>query len=62
MKYGNSQQRTTVILYLATAMLAIPAMLSAFIPLWIALLSGPLLFLVALSITKRKITERNEKI
>ena len=59
MKYGNSQQRTTVILYLATAMLAIPAMLSAFIPLWIALLSGPLLFLVALSITKRKITERS---
>jgi UDP-GlcNAc:undecaprenyl-phosphate GlcNAc-1-phosphate transferase len=67
MKFGNSQQRTTVILYLATAMLAIPAMLSAFIPLWIALLGGPLLFLVALSITKRKITEqtvteRNEKI
>jgi hypothetical protein len=40
-------------------MLAIPAMLSAFIPLWIALLSGPLLFLVALSITKREITERS---
>jgi UDP-GlcNAc:undecaprenyl-phosphate GlcNAc-1-phosphate transferase len=53
MKYGNSQQRTAVILYFATAMLAIPAMLSAFIPLWLALLSGVALLLVALVITKR---------
>ena len=55
MKFGNSQQRTTVILYLATAMLAIPAMLSAFVPLWLALSSGPLLFLIAFSITKRTV-------
>lgn len=54
MKWGNSQQRTTVILYLATAMLAIPAMLSAFLPLWLALLSGVFLFLLAALITKRE--------
>jgi len=53
MKYGNSQQRTAVILYFATAMLAIPAMLSAFIPLWLALLSGVALLLIAIAITKR---------
>lgn len=53
MKLGNSQQRTAVILYFATAMLAIPAMLSAFVPVWLAFSTGPILFLIALSITKR---------
>ena len=54
MELGNSQQRTAVILYFATAMLAFPAMLSAFFPMWLALLSGPVLFLIALSLTKRQ--------
>lgn len=54
MSWGNSQQRTAIILYLATAMLALPAMLSAFIPLWAALVCGSGLLLVAVSITKRK--------
>ncbi|MGA1158788.1 MAG: MraY family glycosyltransferase [Candidatus Nanopelagicaceae bacterium] len=54
MELGNSQQRTAVILYFATAMLAFPAMLSAFFPMWLAFLSGPLLFLIALSLTKRQ--------
>lgn len=54
MELGNSQQRTAVILYFATAMLAFPAMLSAFFPIWLALLSGPVLFLIALSLTKRQ--------
>lgn len=54
MKLGNSQQRTAVILYFATAMLAIPAMLSAFAPIWLAFATGPLLFLIAYSITKRE--------
>ena len=56
MKLGNSQQRTAVILYFATAMLAIPAMLSAFVPVWLAFSAGPILFLFALSITKRSKT------
>ena len=54
MAWGNSQQRSAVILYLVTAMLALPAMLSAFIPLWAALLVGALLLLSAVITTKRE--------
>ena len=54
MAWGNSQQRSAVILYLVTAMLALPAMLSAFIPLWAALLVGVLLLLSAVLTTKRE--------
>jgi UDP-GlcNAc:undecaprenyl-phosphate GlcNAc-1-phosphate transferase len=54
MAWGNSQQRSAVILYLVTAMLALPAMLSAFIPLWAALLVGAVLLLSAVITTKRE--------
>ena len=54
MAWGNSQQRSAVILYLVTGMLALPAMLSAFIPLWAALLVGALLLLSAVITTKRE--------
>jgi hypothetical protein len=54
MELGNSQQRTAVILYFGTAMLAFPAMLSAFFPIWIAFFCGPILFLVVFAITKRE--------
>ena len=50
---GNSQERTTLILYLATATLALPAMLSAFIPLWIATLVGIVLGGIAAALTFR---------
>lgn len=53
MSWGNSQERTTVILYLTTAMLALPAMLSAFIPLWSAIAVGVVLLATAIVITKR---------
>lgn len=53
MKLGNSQQRTAVILYFATAMLAIPAMLSAFFPLWIALTAGAVMLTAAFLLTHR---------
>ena len=53
MSWGNSQQRTTVILYLMTAMLALPAMLTAFAPIWVAVLSGAALFIIAVLVTKR---------
>jgi hypothetical protein len=62
MSWGNSQQRTNIILYLATAMLALPAMLSAFIPLWGAVLVGVILLLSAILINKgllNKFRERN---
>jgi UDP-GlcNAc:undecaprenyl-phosphate GlcNAc-1-phosphate transferase len=53
MSMGNSQQRTSVILYLGTGMLALPAMLSAFIPVWAALAVGALLLILAITFTKR---------
>ncbi len=53
MSWGNSQQRTNAILYLATAMLALPAMLSAFIPVWSALIVGVVLLLIAIAVTNR---------
>ena len=54
MSMGNSQQRTAVILYLGTGMLALPAMLSAFIPVWAALVVGALLLILAITFTKRE--------
>lgn len=60
MKMGNSQQRTAVVLYFATAMLAMPAMLSAFFPLWVAILTGLILLISGVSIMKRaKVEARN---
>ena len=59
MAWGNSQQRTAVILYLGTGMLALPAMLSAFIPLWAAIIVGIGLLIIAISITKRQKTKVN---
>jgi UDP-GlcNAc:undecaprenyl-phosphate GlcNAc-1-phosphate transferase len=60
MSMGNSQQRTSVILYLGTGMLALPAMLSAFIPVWAALCVGALLLILAGLITKRENRSRVE--
>lgn len=54
MSMGNSQERTSVILYFLTATLALPAMLSAFIPLWGAVLIGCALLLLTALLTKRK--------
>lgn len=54
MSMGNSQERTSVILYLLTATLALPAMLSAFIPLWGAILVGCVLLFLTTIITQRK--------
>jgi hypothetical protein len=54
MSWGNSQERTSVILYSLTATLALPAMLSAFIPLWGAILVGSALLLLTALLTKRK--------
>jgi UDP-GlcNAc:undecaprenyl-phosphate GlcNAc-1-phosphate transferase len=54
MELGNSQQRATLVLYLWTAMLAIPAMASAFLPFWQAVLIGVALFLLSIFINKSK--------
>jgi UDP-GlcNAc:undecaprenyl-phosphate GlcNAc-1-phosphate transferase len=52
MRMGVSQQRTTVILYLWTAMFAIPTVTAAFVPIWIALISGLIIFLISLLVIK----------
>ena len=52
MSMGVSQQRTTVILYLWTAMFALPTVISAFVPIWIAIISGVVIFLISLLVIK----------
>ena len=52
MRMGVSQQRTTVILYLWTAMFAIPTVTAAFVPIPIALTCGVLIFLISIFVIK----------
>jgi UDP-GlcNAc:undecaprenyl-phosphate GlcNAc-1-phosphate transferase len=52
MRMGLSQQRTTVVLYLWTAMFALPTVIAAFVPIWIALISGLIIFLTSLLVIK----------
>jgi UDP-GlcNAc:undecaprenyl-phosphate GlcNAc-1-phosphate transferase len=49
---GVSQQRTTVILYLWTAMFALPTVIAAFVPIWVAILSGLVIFLISILVIK----------
>jgi UDP-GlcNAc:undecaprenyl-phosphate GlcNAc-1-phosphate transferase len=55
MELGNSQQRATVVLYLWTAMLALPAMASAFLPLWQASLIGVALLIASILVNKSRL-------
>lgn len=48
MRFGLSKQRTTVVLYLWSAMFAFPTVIAAFVPFWIAIIAG--IFIFALSI------------
>jgi UDP-GlcNAc:undecaprenyl-phosphate GlcNAc-1-phosphate transferase len=50
---GLTQQRTTVVLYLWTAMFAVPTAIAAFIPIWFALLVGALIFALSILIIKQ---------
>ena len=50
---GNSQLRTSFIMYLWTATIAFPATISAFAPLWVALLVAAALGFLSFVITKR---------
>ena len=53
MRMSLTQQRTTVVLYLWTAMFAIPTAIAAFIPIWFALLAGALIFALSILIIKQ---------
>jgi UDP-GlcNAc:undecaprenyl-phosphate GlcNAc-1-phosphate transferase len=44
MRVGLTQQRTTIILYFWTAMFALPTVIAAFMPVWVALLVGAVIF------------------
>jgi UDP-GlcNAc:undecaprenyl-phosphate GlcNAc-1-phosphate transferase len=52
MRYGLTQQRTTVVLYLWTGMFALPTVIAAFVPLWIAIISGVLIFALSIWVIK----------
>ena len=48
MRFGLYKQRTTVVLYLWSAMFAFPTVIAAFVPFWIAIITG--IFIFTLSI------------
>ena len=52
MRFGLSQQRTTIVLYLWTAMFALPTVIAAFVSIWIAILAGALIFLSSVLVIK----------
>ncbi len=52
MRYGLTQQRTTAVLYLWTAMFAFPTVIAAFVPFWIAIIAGVSIFLLSLKIIR----------
>ena len=52
MRFGLTQQRTTIVLYLWTAMFALPTVIAAFVSIWIAILAGALIFLSSVWVIK----------
>ena len=52
MRFGLTQQRTTIVLYLWTAMFALPTVIAAFASIWIAILAGALIFLSSVWVIK----------
>ena len=52
MRFGLTQQRTTIVLYLWTAMFALPTVIAAFASIWIAILAGAVIFLSSVWVIK----------
>ena len=59
MRFGLTQQRTTIVLYLWTAMFALPTVIAAFVSIWIAILAGALIFLSSVLVIK---SSKNESV
>ena len=59
MRFGLTQQRTTIVLYLWTAMFALPTVIAAFASIWIAILAGALIFLSSVWVIK---SSKNESV
>lgn len=53
MRLGLTQQSTTIILYMWTAMFALPTVIAAFTPLWVALIVGFVIFILSIITIKR---------
>jgi UDP-GlcNAc:undecaprenyl-phosphate GlcNAc-1-phosphate transferase len=54
MSAGKTQQRTAVIMYLATATIAFPVTIAAFEPIWVAALSAVVLLAITISVFRFK--------
>ena len=54
MSAGKTQQRTAVIMYLATATIAFPVTIAAFEPIWVAALSAIVLLTITISVYRFK--------
>ncbi|MBM3731544.1 MAG: undecaprenyl/decaprenyl-phosphate alpha-N-acetylglucosaminyl 1-phosphate transferase [Actinobacteria bacterium] len=52
MRLGLTQQRTTIVLYFWTAMFALPTVIAAFMPIWIAFLAGTVIFGISILLIK----------
>jgi UDP-GlcNAc:undecaprenyl-phosphate GlcNAc-1-phosphate transferase len=55
MSAGKTQQRTAVIMYLATATIAFPVTIAAFQPIWVAALSAVVLLAITVSVFRLKL-------
>jgi UDP-GlcNAc:undecaprenyl-phosphate GlcNAc-1-phosphate transferase len=55
MSAGKTQQRTAVIMYLATATIAFPVTIAAFQPIWVAALSAVVLLTITVAAYRLKI-------
>jgi UDP-GlcNAc:undecaprenyl-phosphate GlcNAc-1-phosphate transferase len=53
MRLGLTQQSTTIILYMWTAMFALPTVIAAFTPLWVALIVGFVIFILSIITIRR---------
>jgi UDP-GlcNAc:undecaprenyl-phosphate GlcNAc-1-phosphate transferase len=56
---GNSHRRTSLILYLWTAMFAFPTVVAAFAPVWVALIVGLAILLFSLALIRKSLVSLN---
>lgn len=60
MRLGLTQQSTTIILYMWTAMFALPTVIAAFTPLWVALIVGFVIFTLSIFTIRRSRKSTND--
>jgi UDP-GlcNAc:undecaprenyl-phosphate GlcNAc-1-phosphate transferase len=60
MRLGLTQQSTAIILYMWTAMFALPTVIAAFTPLWVAIIVGFVIFTLSIITIKRSRKSTND--